>query len=1096
MDFNLSIWKQRAGNRLHTTGKWLKQHASESASYITYSALCTLSLWPLIEAAQQGQVLPVMIALGSVAGGVGGNLIANQIQQWKDHADGLNEEEVTSWVAQSATNTDVRHALDAILTEMRAITVAQERMNESAQVQFIEQLRRELKQLGNQRKFRAELTGSGAIAQGRGALAVGARGVATRKGIRNSTVITGNRNVVRNGGTNIHARTVNITKGRDDKAKPSIKLLRETYLKRLMADVAPLRLSGIDPKVANERQSSELQLAAVYTTMFIRQPQLEEPAQIPDILVDDPHRIDVSLHAIHTEVMPLDTLTQRTGRVNRRYQSVLVALDSSQHLVLLGDPGSGKSTSVNFIALCMAGQLLNDTEANLKLLRQELPQEAEGERSKKHTPQSWHHGALLPVRVVLRDLAVRGLPPHDTSDNGDVLWRFIVSELGESLKDWAEPLRKTLLKGGLILLDGLDEVPDANQCREQVKMAVQGFARDFPNCRILVTSRTYAYQRQDWKLNGFAEVMLSPFERWQINYFIDRWYAHVGPLRGMSLQDAEGKAEVLKTAIERTERLAELATNPLLLTLMASLHAWRGGNLPERREELYAASVDLLLDQWESQKLKRRPNGTYGVQEPSLAEYLKVPRDVIRTKLNRIAFEVHRDQPKLSGTADIPHERLIKALLDVARVHSAGLDKLDHYLRERCGLLAERATDVYAFPHRTFQEYLVACYLTDADFPRQLVDLVQSDPERWREVTLLAGAKAYRGTTSAIWNLVEVLCPADPPTEPSFANEAACLKALLAAQTLLENEGDRLTQIPYNVDAWNLPKLNRVHNWMRAIVSRGWLAPHDRAQAGAALAMLGDDRDLEELIVIPAGPFLMGSADSDTLASNDEKPQHEVSLATYKIGKYPVTCAQYLRFIKAEGRYWGLVEGHQLEHANRPAVFMTWYDARDYCDWLTEQWRVAGRISQDEVVRLPTEAEWEKAARGTDGRLWPWGNDWADDIYNSTEPQLDDTTPVGMFPYGASPYGCLDMYSNVLEWTSSLWGDKSDEPAFEYPYNPIDGRENLDESSDTMRVLRGGINSSEHGGVRCASRSRSLPRYYEFGGIRVVVSPIPGAKNL
>ncbi len=93
----------------------------------------------------------------------------------------------------------------------------------------------------------------------------------------------------------------------------------------------------------------------------------------------------------------------------------------------------------------------------------------------------------------------------------------------------------------MILLDGLDEVPDADQRREQVKAAVQGFAEDFPSCRILVTSRTYAYQRQDWKLDGFAEVVLSPFTPGQIDHFVDRWYAHVGPLRGWSQGDARAR---------------------------------------------------------------------------------------------------------------------------------------------------------------------------------------------------------------------------------------------------------------------------------------------------------------------------------------------------------------------------------------------------------------------------------------------------------------------------------------------------------------------------------------------------------------------------
>ena len=128
------------------------------------------------------------------------------------------------------------------------------------------------------------------------------------------------------------------------------------------------------------------------------------------------------------------------------------------------------------------------------------------------------------------------------------------------------------------MLDGLDEVPDANQRRGQVKSAVEQFAAAFPRVRVLVTSRTYAYQQQEWKLNGFAEAGLAPFSAVQIRAFVDRWYAHVGPARGLSVNDIQGRALLLNEAIRRNPRLSELAIRPLLLTLMASLHAWRGGS--------------------------------------------------------------------------------------------------------------------------------------------------------------------------------------------------------------------------------------------------------------------------------------------------------------------------------------------------------------------------------------------------------------------------------------------------------------------------------------------------------------------------------------
>jgi formylglycine-generating enzyme required for sulfatase activity len=779
-----------------------------------------------------------------------------------------------------------------------------------------------------------------------------------------------------------------------------------------------------------------------------------------------------------------------------RHLSALDVLNREPHLVLLGDPGSGKSTFVSLVALCLAGESLGLPDANLKALTAPLPPDEPDRGQEKPQPQPWDHGTLLPVRIVLRDLAGCGLPEPGQPASGDTLWNFIVAELGETLKEYAPHLKRELMeRGGLILLDGLDEVPDANRRREQVKQAVQGFAADFGKSRFLVTSRTYAYQRQDWKLDGFAEAVLSPFTPGQIDEFVDHWYAHISALRGLEAQDAQGRAALLKTAIQRSERLAELAARPLLLTLMASLHAWRGGSLPEKREELYANAVDLLLDQWESPKVVRDAHGQPLVSQPSLAEWLAVDRTVVRAELNRLAFEAHRDQPRLEGTADLAQERLVSALMNVTRNPDAKPARLIEYIRDRAGLLVARGEDVYTFPHRTFQEYLAACHLTDHGFPDDLADLLRGDPNRWREVTLLAGAKASRGTTAAAWILAEALCYR-PPSRARKAPEPDCWGALLAAQTLIENEGARLT----HVSERNAARRERIRQWLLAIVTQGWLPPVDRALAGEALSVLGDDRDLDELVTISAGPFLMGSTDEDEFASSDEKPQHELTLPEFKIGKYPVANAQYLRFIQATGRTWHADEGICPERANYPVVYVSWHDAQAYCDWLTQVWRAEGKITAGEIVRLPTEAEWEKAARGTDGRIWPWGNEWDETRCNSSETGINRTTAAGLFPTGASPYGCLDMAGSAWEWTSSLYGHIARNKVvvdFGYPYNRDDGRENPEADNDWLRVMRGGAFFSSRDYARCAYRRRGNPSgvWYNYG-FRIVVSPISPASAL
>jgi formylglycine-generating enzyme required for sulfatase activity len=144
-------------------------------------------------------------------------------------------------------------------------------------------------------------------------------------------------------------------------------------------------------------------------------------------------------------------------------------------------------------------------------------------------------------------------------------------------------------------------------------------------------------------------------------------------------------------------------------------------------------------------------------------------------------------------------------------------------------------------------------------------------------------------------------------------------------------------------------------------------------------------------------------------------------------------------------------------------------------------------------VTLPSEAEWGKAARGDeDGRIYPWGNQADPNCANYSDTSIRTTSAVGAFPDGASPYGLLDLSGNVYEWTRSLWGKNRSEPDFKYPYDPGDGRENVNASREVRRVRRGGAFSLTSRFLRCASRYRNLPnRRYDLDGFRVCVSPLP-----
>jgi formylglycine-generating enzyme required for sulfatase activity len=172
-------------------------------------------------------------------------------------------------------------------------------------------------------------------------------------------------------------------------------------------------------------------------------------------------------------------------------------------------------------------------------------------------------------------------------------------------------------------------------------------------------------------------------------------------------------------------------------------------------------------------------------------------------------------------------------------------------------------------------------------------------------------------------------------------------------------------------------------------------------------------------------------------------------------------------------------------------VGVTWYEAVAYCKWLDGKLRQGGLLPAGTPgsyrVQLPSEAEWEKAARGTDGRIFPWGNTWQKDRANTDESSLNETSPVGIFPPIDQPYGLCDMAGNTWEWTLSKWGMDVKKPDYGYPYQSGDGREEA-KGSD-FRVLRGGSWSSDQRNARCAYRSWGNPADFDDDlGFRVVLS--------
>ena len=220
-----------------------------------------------------------------------------------------------------------------------------------------------------------------------------------------------------------------------------------------------------------------------------------------------------------------------------------------------------------------------------------------------------------------------------------------------------------------------------------------------------------------------------------------------------------------------------------------------------------------------------------------------------------------------------------------------------------------------------------------------------------------------------------------------------------------------------------------------------------------------------EFMRIPAGKFIMGEGSE----------QHSQDIPyDYWMARYPLTNELYSTYAKGIKHP---VDGWEKKK-DHPVTYAKWTDAIAYCQWLNNL--LKAELPTGLVLRLPTEAEWEKVARGTDGREYPWGNQFDENKCNTSEGGKGGTTPVGLYsPQGDSPYGCADMSGNVWEWTHSLFKP--------YPYKANDGRE--DEKTSGARVLRGGSFDDSGRYARCAYRYvYGLYSFYGSFGFRVVAS--------
>ncbi len=727
----------------------------------------------------------------------------------------------------------------------------------------------------------AHLYGSGAIAQGPGAVAAGERGVAVGGNVGGS-IHTGDTTHVRTGPVQtgggdfvgrdkiVHGDEVHGDKILDGRDPTEERQILVAYLRHVTRDCANLKLEAVDQSAARPDREP-LQLADVYVDLDTDLLIPQETATLADYFAwskDFDRREGASFLPKETRAVP-----------------VVEALAYQRKLVLLGKPGSGKSTLGAYVAFYLAQSCLGDAQALAWL------------------GPAWTHGALLPVRVILRRFAAAIAPKLQRGEaaRASDLWGFIQDDLRQrGLPAETGKLVERLARqgGALFVLDGLDEAATP-ALRGAVLDAVDEFARTAgERCRYLITARPYAWpEPPDPQVGVYS---LAPLNDDQIKRFVEQWYDALVRRKWLNASDAGDKRAGLLGAIFRPD-LQPLAENPLLLTLAATLHTNRG-RLPDDRADLYDEVVTLLLQRW---------NEASGADR-ALLEQLEIPGlklSDIRGVVEQLALDAHAAHVGQEDVADIDENRLRKAFLPLLQQDYNKANRVIDYIEKRAGLLIGQGErdgfQQFTFLHRTFQEFLAACALAGrADLNEQVVALARQDPAHWREVLVLAArqAKAERGALAADALVHSQKLEEYRESQKPDANDFA--RAILAGEQLLEiglpavESGEQRAAVK-----------RRVTSWLAGALASPLAAPR-RAHAGVLLAQLGDPR-VEvvdplrmEFRDVPAGDFRMGS-DED----KSEQPPFTCPMPyAYRIARYPVTNAQYGAFVEAGGygmaRYW------------------------------------------------------------------------------------------------------------------------------------------------------------------------------------------------
>jgi formylglycine-generating enzyme required for sulfatase activity len=720
-------------------------------------------------------------------------------------------------------------------------------------------------------------------------------------------------------------------------------------------------------------------------------------------------RTEPYVFGIHEIYIPLKTLAsqERHGgpEMEQQRRIELQQALSNRKVVIIGDPGSGKSTFLRRVAF-------------------ELCRTLRGTLSKDALPFLAPDDRRFPILIRVGDLAK--LLAADKSPKPDDSPDWIPYFLGRQSEEYKWGIgegffRRKLEAGGcLVMVDGLDEAPE-RRMRERIARLFEHATGAFQKCDFLVCTRPQT-NIGDSVLAGFHPVRIGDLELPEIHAFFEHF------AQALALNDVESKVfkDDLNTALASRPEILEMAGNPIMLTALAVLQH-NDQRLPEYRVELYESILGWLA------AAHQHKDG-------------RLPAEKCIEYMRKLALRM-QDEPK--GRLVQVNKRSAAELF--TREFGGSVDANEELLERETqdsGIISTVGNDL-KFWHLSFQEYLAAREIASLSEQEQMKRVVQSgklyQPE-WRESMRLLGGILRQQGEAKIDGLVDAIL-GTLGRRPKLADQVRCA-ALLSG---MMRDLSRMNYKPRN-PAYE-PAIKKVMGIFE-VGEAEEIEIGKRAEAADLLGQVGDPR-LEEdnWVVIPAGSFLMGAqkskmggANYDPDAFDEESPAHEVHLRGFRIRRFPVTVQEFAEFMKKGGyaarKHW--VEGFgkfsepddwqkQKRFPNRPVTGVSWFEAAAYCAW-------AGG-------RLPTEAEWERVARGPECSRYPWGNQPPLDTSRANyDNVVEHVTPVGLFPKGNSTEGLCDMLGNVWEWCGDWLGAYEIEH-LQNPSGPEKGK---------YRILRGG----------------------------------------